>query len=553
MACEHATLLDMPRDYPTPAENSTRYVVDPRNTIDIVFAIALACAAYFQYFGGGIRLYRTHNWNKGVIAMTCTKVLIAAAVLMCSGTAFSADILVPQDAPSIQAAIDLAQNGDRVLIAAGTYQESIDTLGKSITIEGVDGAGQTVIDGGGNIPGYVVTVDSGSPVLRGLTITGGFGQPGTGPGGGVLINAASPTLEDCVVIDNAGILGGGAAVFGGSPVFRNTIFQDNHALQGGGMYIELGDLTVENSEFIDNGAINFGGAIAILWLTDATITDTLFTQNTVINAGFGGAVYANYATLDFARLDFIENGTAVPGNDGVTWIVSTGGGGGLYTTSTSGRVEASRFLRNVAAFGTGVYVAGQGTLEFVNTLIAENAAHCQCGTGAFYANSSSPVLINSTIAANGGFAGIFTTFNSFPEVTNTIIAGLEDSPHPQSPTAGNGVTTLNFSLVQGNPFAANLGEGNIIVEDWPSLDVNANYAPPVDSPAIDAGNNDALPAGIVTDLLGKHRFVDVLGGGVIVDIGAIELQRPRVTGNGGLHFQGNLRNDRVIDAAVIRR
>jgi hypothetical protein len=38
--------------------------------------------------------------------------------------AFAATINVPGDAPSIQAAIDMAQTGDTVLVASGTYQGS---------------------------------------------------------------------------------------------------------------------------------------------------------------------------------------------------------------------------------------------------------------------------------------------------------------------------------------------------------------------------------------------------------------------------------------------
>ena len=45
------------------------------------------------------------------------------------------DIIVPDDYPTIQKAIDSAQNGDRIFVRIGTYEENID-ISKMITLEG---------------------------------------------------------------------------------------------------------------------------------------------------------------------------------------------------------------------------------------------------------------------------------------------------------------------------------------------------------------------------------------------------------------------------------
>lgn len=435
--------------------------------------------------------------------------------------AWAADILVPQDAGTIQAAIETAQDGDRVIVAPGTYLERVDFLGKIITVESTHGAEGTIIYGAGEA-GYVVTFAAGetsATVLRGFTVTGGFGEAGSngaGPGGGILIDAASPTIEESVISGNAGILGGGMRVTGGNPLIRGTIFTGNTGLHGGAIYIESGALTVEESEFVGNYATNYGGAIAAFWQSHLNMLDTDLEGNA--SGQFGGGLYAVHADLDIRRVNFVENGDGESSDGGQSWNINTLGGGGMYTSNTSGRIEAVRFLRNLAAFGSGVYVAGTGTLEFVNTLIADGPV----GTP-FYANASSPVVVNSTVADNRNTSfAIFTTYNAAPTVSNTIIVGSGQ------PTGGNGVTTLNYSLYDSTPHSAVIGPGNVETPA-PLLDSLADYAPLPGSPAIDAGDNTAVPASVTTDLTGNLRFVDDPdtpdsgnGEGAIVDIGAME-------------------------------
>ena len=64
-----------------------------------------------------------------------------------SAPAIAADLDVPAQYPTIQAAIDAATNGDRVLVAPGTYVENINYDGKDITIRSTGGSQQTTIDG----------------------------------------------------------------------------------------------------------------------------------------------------------------------------------------------------------------------------------------------------------------------------------------------------------------------------------------------------------------------------------------------------------------------
>ena len=64
-------------------------------------------------------------------------------------------ITVPTNYPTIQSAINAANNGDTVLVSPGTYVENINFNGKAITVTSSSGPVTTIIDGNHN--GTVVT------------------------------------------------------------------------------------------------------------------------------------------------------------------------------------------------------------------------------------------------------------------------------------------------------------------------------------------------------------------------------------------------------------
>jgi hypothetical protein len=143
-----------------------------------------------------------------------------------------ATIHVPLDAPTIQAAIELARDGDSVRVAAGTYPEIIDFLGKAITVASESGAEATTIDAGGFNPVVAFLSDEGEgSVLRGFTVTGGVAG---GDGAGILCSpAARPRVEECVVRANRSLFGNGAGIHG-SPRVTDCLIEGNEAPDGGG-------------------------------------------------------------------------------------------------------------------------------------------------------------------------------------------------------------------------------------------------------------------------------------------------------------------------------
>ena len=82
-------------------------------------------------------------------------------------------LLVPSEFPTIQSAIDAAEDGDTVRVLPGVYNEIVTFLGKAIVVESAEGPSTTVIDGTGFLlSGLVRFRDSEGPdsVLRGFMI-----------------------------------------------------------------------------------------------------------------------------------------------------------------------------------------------------------------------------------------------------------------------------------------------------------------------------------------------------------------------------------------------
>jgi len=122
-------------------------------------------------------------------------------------------IRVPADQPTIQQAINVANNGDLILVSPGTYSEHIDYHGKAITIQSTDGPTRTTING--NNSGTVVTFqtqETRQSVLTGFTIEHGNALAGAG----IMLNIASPTITKNIFRANAQQPGGFGAAIGGS-------------------------------------------------------------------------------------------------------------------------------------------------------------------------------------------------------------------------------------------------------------------------------------------------------------------------------------------------
>jgi hypothetical protein len=194
------------------------------------------------------------------LSFSAHALIVALAVL--SGFAWvpattASTIRVPVDQPTIQQAINVAVNGDTVLVSPGIYKENIDYKGKAITVTSAKGPTVTIIDGGGSI-NPVVSFQSGEALssnLIGLTIRNGSGSFGTG----IYLLGASATIIGNHFYGNNESSGGYGAAIGGngsSPDIERNVFWkntcDTQYLSGVVSFINGSSPVIANNIFHDN-------------------------------------------------------------------------------------------------------------------------------------------------------------------------------------------------------------------------------------------------------------------------------------------------------------
>ncbi|GBC59573.1 hypothetical protein DENIS_0512 [Desulfonema ishimotonii] len=172
--------------------------------------------------------------------------------------AFGETRRVPSEYASLQAAIDAASDGDMISVADGTYtgegNRNIDFGGKAITVQSENGPKTCIIDCEQTGRGFYFHQGEGKDaVLKGFTITNGdaynmpYGDEGVKlsyHGGAIHCNAASPVIEDCIIINNKSMgtwgapwgSGGGIYLTDASPDITRCRIIRNQAIYGGGIY-----------------------------------------------------------------------------------------------------------------------------------------------------------------------------------------------------------------------------------------------------------------------------------------------------------------------------
>lgn len=257
-------------------------------------------------------------------------------------------LFVPAQYATIQSAIDAAPAtaGWTVLVAPGTYNETIDLKGKAITVKASGSRASTIIDGTGKSTSVVraVTSETSATVLQGFTIRNGpVGSPVETYrlGGGMFIDHASPTIRDCAFMNNAAGFGGGIyGLYSDSLVENCTFIQNTASTDGGGVQFFAGSPAVRSCAISDNLCTNRGGGLHLVQHTTGgfPMVDgcTITGNRTSVSEGGGVSLYpVNGAS----QKPLVVNCT-IQGN------TAQGRGGGLYAPVSASVPQPNVTLAN---------------------------------------------------------------------------------------------------------------------------------------------------------------------------------------------------------------
>lgn len=389
----------------------------------------------------------------------CAAFLLGVAVS--AHVAVAADLVV-QPGQSIQAAIQSAVNGDRILIQPGIYfQHSIDLQGKSLELIGVGGAAATIIDSGNAVASNVNCFSHVPGVMRieGLTLRNGVS-------GIHAVTPATLTVKGCVIEGHEfrGVQslwpsagdGINAEQVGANSVIVDCVVRDN---EGSGV-----QGSIDLSRCLISGNLD-SGCVAVGDIRECRITN---------NVGTLGGGIRGYQVID--RCEIASNHAV--------------DGGGVYGAgSFLLSIQNSRIVGNSASSsGGGVYFSAFNPGEVFGAsavvrscVIADNVA--TVGGGAWLA----------AVAHTTPFSGL--TFLERSTITGNVPDGLlMGSPtrflnncvvwNQPNAITGSGTLTVTYTDFEGG----HPGIGNFNLDPQFVDPANQDYHLRSTSPCIDVGN-----------------------------------------------------------------
>ncbi|MBD3241936.1 MAG: hypothetical protein GF331_15205 [Chitinivibrionales bacterium] len=378
----------------------------------------------------------------------------------------------------LQQALGLAQGGDQVWVAKGTYFPSRDTacaenadlrlhtfrLRPSVKLYGGFEPGAARL--ADRDPWRHLTVLSGDIGTRGVDsdnvchVLCSFGCDTTarldgfvvrdgrseqsdagwiGLGAGMYNDGSSPTITACVFRDNKAYEGAGMCGLQSSPVLDTCIFLRNIAVvQGGGMLNRTGSHPTLSRCRIDSNTAQAGGGICNSESSSPTLTGCTFDGNT---ASYGGGLCNNISSSPSVTNCAFTHNTANATLGGL------GYGGGMHSwNECSATITGCSFVANNAVHG-GAMSNGYSSSPVLMSCAFDTNTALGKGGGMHNYTTSGPTLTNCTFTQNtAGEGGGMHNEQSSPTLTNCTFEGNVVRARPgEQQLGGGGVANLNAS------------------------------------------------------------------------------------------------------------
>ena len=236
-------------------------------------------------------------------------------------------IRVPQDYPTIQAAINAADPGDIILVFSGTYYENV-VVDKSLTLIGEDPSTTTIVGSEGGMFGEdVVTIKFGSVSISGFTIQNGrYG-----------IYPCFPCFFGSMISGNT-ISNNWIGVYLNKDTEDNTVSNNVVSNNDYGILVEYSDGNTVSGNTLLNDDIKLVGS------DGNTVSDNIVSNggNIYLKKSSGNTVTGNIVTNSFYGIHLEQSsGNTVSGN-----TLSNNNYGVYLDTSSNNVIYHNNFIDN---------------------------------------------------------------------------------------------------------------------------------------------------------------------------------------------------------------
>ena len=449
-----------------------------------------------------------------------------------SGSDSSTDCSLAGPCQTVRRAVAVAQAGDEIHVAAGTYtgamfDATIDQGVSATVIISKDVAALlggysadftaldpktflTVLSASGSPGAHVLVISGTATRVDGFTLSGSTGacSPGCGNhynGGAVRIRGGTPTLSHNRIEHNfAYMRGGGIYVADGAvaTIYSNVIYSNTTDGSGGGIYVQGANALITGNQILSNVADFEGAGIFIDSNVPATISGNAIGFNRATNpfssggAGvrtigdnavvlithndiFSNIIYGGGAGIDIGGPAVVD-GNSVHDNSLQDDNPNIRGWGGAILVG--GVTQPVTLTNNVvyANHGSAVQSVNSYHVAFVNNTVAENV-HVQPDSGTeadayliwFDPPPTGPIdmTVFNNILANNQNCGLF--YHNAPGVISSHNDSWNNAAnYCEQAISGSGDISLN-------PLFASPGAGNYhLLPGSPALDIGTSTQAP---------------------------------------------------------------------------